>query len=99
VEPFYVEGIALLKAMEQTEEELLDIDPEEKMHLPHGIVENFTKAKENGVKLNMGKCDKKRTKDSSWARVGWEAEKREKSRRVCVTKSHGVEEKEKPGTY
>jgi hypothetical protein len=40
------------------------------MHLPHGIVENFTKAKENGGKLNMGKCDKKRTKDSSWARVG-----------------------------
>jgi hypothetical protein len=36
------------------------------MHLPQGIVENITKAKENSVNLNMEKYDKKRTKDPSW---------------------------------
>jgi hypothetical protein len=54
VEPFCVEGIDLLKAMEQTEEEeLSDIDPKEKMHLPQRMVETITKVKENGVKMNM----------------------------------------------
>jgi hypothetical protein len=49
-----VEGIDLLKAMEQTEEEeLSDIDPKEKMHLPQRMVETITKVKENGVKMNM----------------------------------------------
>jgi hypothetical protein len=64
-----VEGIDLLKAMEQAKEEgPSDIDSEEQVHLPQEIVENITKAKENSVNLNMEKYDKKRIKDPSWGR-------------------------------
>jgi hypothetical protein len=69
VEAYCVEGIDLLKATEQTEEgELLDQEPEEKMPLSKVMVENITKARENG--LNMGLCDKKRNKETGWGGGG-----------------------------
>jgi hypothetical protein len=46
------------------------------MHLPQGIVENITKAKENSVNLNMEKYDKKRTKDPSWGPMLVERQRR-----------------------
>jgi hypothetical protein len=101
VEPFCLEGIDLLKDMEQTgEEELLDTDIEEKMHLSQEMVETITKAKENVGQLNMGKCDKKKSQASSQGPVLIERPRRGKNQGgSMMQKGMELKKKKKPRTY
>jgi hypothetical protein len=75
VEEYCVEGIDLLKAMEQSvEEEMSDQEPEATRLLTKEVVEDITKARES--RPCVGQCDKKKTNGPVWGPVLVERQRR-----------------------
>jgi hypothetical protein len=75
VEEHSVEGIDLLRAMEQSvDEEFLDQETEGSEILSKEVVENISKARENMLCMEL--CDKKKSKELAWGPVLVERKRR-----------------------
>jgi predicted GNAT family N-acyltransferase len=75
VDEYCVEGIDLLKAMEQSvDEEFLDQEDEKNGLLSKEVVDNLSRIREN--KLCMELCDKKKSREPAWGPVLVERKRR-----------------------